>query len=242
MLIDSPLESQRFNIKAGKIKISSGKDIAPVLALAKDRGYHFLSCRIPTAEVFLFQDLEKHGFFLTDTLLYYKRSTQGAEKQSDWKSCLGNENLVKQVCEVADKSFAGYPSHYAMDLRLDQNAASEVYKDWAQRSCFDRNMATDVLCKIEENENQEDNVVAFVSLKSHKNFADVLLAAVHPNHQGKGLLQKLLTASVSWAANLGHPEVFYSTQIQNIAAQKALVRQGWELSHSYYTLHCWLVG
>lgn len=236
MLVDSPLESQRFNIKAGKIKVSSVKDISPVLSLAKDRGYQFLSCRIPTSEVLLFQELEKNGFFLTDTLLYYKRSTLRAEKHSDWKSCLGNEDLTKQVCEVADKSFAGYPSHYAMDLRLNQSAASEVYKDWAHRSCLDRNMATDVLCKISESE-----VVSFVSLKSHKDYTDILLAAVHPNHQGKGLLQNLLAASVAWAANLGHSEVFYSTQIQNIAAQKALVRQGWEPSHSYYTLHCWLV-
>lgn len=237
MLVDSPLESQRFNIKAGKIKVSSVKDISPVLSLAKDQGYQFLSCRIPTSEVLLFQELEKNDFFLTDTLLYYKRSTLGSEKQSDCKSCIGNEELIEQVCDIADKSFAGYPSHYAMDLRLDQTAAAEVYKDWAYRSCINRNMATDVLCKITKNE-----VVAFVSLKSNKDFADVLLAAVHPNHQGKGLLQNLLAASVSWAASLGHREVFYSTQIQNIAAQKALVRQGWELSHSYYTLHCWLIA
>ncbi|MGZ3782021.1 MAG: GNAT family N-acetyltransferase [Pseudobdellovibrionaceae bacterium] len=237
MLIDSPLESQRFNIKAGKIKVSSGQDIAPVLVLAKDQGYNFLSCRIPTAEVFLFQELERNRFFLTDTLLYYKRSTEGTPLSSDWKSCLSEPGCIQQVYEIADKAFAGYPSHYAMDLRLDQSAAAEVYKDWAQRCCLDRTMATDVLCVGGE---KSEKVAAFVSLKSHKDFADILLAAVDPEYQGQGLLQKLLGASLSWASEHGHKQVFYSTQIQNIAAQKALVRQGWEPSHSYYTLHCWL--
>lgn len=237
MLIDSPLESQRFNIKAGKLKISTVNDIAPVLRLAKDQEYQFLSCRIPTTDVFLFQELEKNGFFLADTLLYYKSSTENSQNSTDWRSCLGNDHLNQQVFKVAEKAFENYPSHYSMDLRLDQKAAGEVYKDWAKRCCSDRSMANDVLVKTD---NHNEEVLSFVSLKSHQTHADVLLAAVRPDQQGKGLLQQLLNAAVVWAAQHGHKEIFYSTQIQNIAAQKALVRQGWEPSHSFYTLHCWL--
>ncbi|MGZ3771516.1 MAG: GNAT family N-acetyltransferase [Bdellovibrio sp.] len=235
MLIDSPLESQRFNVKAGKIKVSSPKDVTPIVVDAKGQGYQFLSCRVPTTDVFLFQELEKNGFFLTDTLIYYKRSTKDLKNESEWRSGIHEPNFADEISSVAEKAFEGYPSHYAMDLKLNQQAVGEIYKDWAKRSCLDRSMATDVLAKFEENK-----IISFVSLKSHKDYADVMLAAVHPKHQGKGLLQELLSASVNWAAKMGHKEIFYSTQIQNIAAQKSLVRQKWEPSHSFYTLHCWL--
>ena len=235
MLIDSPLESQRFNIKAGKLKISTKNELKDDLIKAKEQGLNFLSCRIPTQDVFLFQALESQGFFLTDTLVYYKKSVPDETLPQTWKSCLGNDTYIQQVISVADESFKNYPSHYSMDARLDQEAVQEVYRDWARRSCADKTVATDVLATFDK-----DNLVAFVSVKDQVSHGEVLLAAVHPGYQGQGILQKLLQSSLSWAQTQGHKDVFYSTQLQNIAAQKALVRQGWELSHSFYTLHCWI--
>lgn len=235
MLLDSPLESQRFNIKAGKLKISTKNEITSDLIHAKEQGFNFLSCRIPTQEVFLFQGLEQEGFFLTDTLVYYKKSVPDETLPQAWTSCLDNDSYVQQVIAVAEQSFKDYPSHYSMDRKLDQQAVQEVYRDWARRSCLDKTVATDVLGTFDK-----DTLVAFVSLKDQVGHGEVLLAAVHPGYQGQGILQKLLQSSLSWAQSQGHKEVFYSTQLQNIAAQKALVRQGWELSHSFYTLHCWI--
>ncbi|NUN06108.1 MAG: GNAT family N-acetyltransferase [Bdellovibrio sp.] len=235
MLLDSPLESQRFNIKAGKLKISTKNELKVDLAAAKEKGFNFLSCRIPTQEVFLFQDLESAGFFLTDTLVYYKKTVPDEKLTQAWESCLGNNQHIEKVVAVAREAFQGYPSHYSMDLKLNQDSAGEVYQDWAHRSCRDKTIATDVLATFEGGQ-----LVAFVSVKDQMSHGEVLLAAVHPAYQGQGLLQKLLQAGLAWAQTQGHKEMFYSTQLQNIAAQKALVRQGWELSHSFYTLHCWL--
>lgn len=236
MLIDSPLESQRFNIKAGKLKISTKNEIKADLIQAKEQGIEFLSCRVGTQDLFLFQALEAEGFFLTDTLVYYKKTVPEEKLTQMWQSCLENDKHVRQIIEVAQEAFKGYPGHYAMDMRLDQNAAEEVYRDWARRSCVDKKVATDVLATFQA----DGNLGAFVSVKDHMDHGEVLLAAVHPAYQGQGLLQKLLQASLAWAQSQGHKDMFYSTQLQNIAAQKALVRQGWELSHSFYTLHCWV--
>lgn len=234
MIIESPLESQRFSIKAGKLQLSPGIDLHGSIQHARKQGYDFLSCRVRTSDVDLVQDLTREGFFLTDTLVYYRRSLESLAPVREWISCRG-EAFVADVLAVAQKAFQDYPSHYAMDKRLDRERVAEVYQDWAMRSCGDLSVATEILGSFENG-----RLIAFVSVKDHLTHGEVLLAAVHPDFQGQGVLQKLLQASSAWAYNQGHKEIFYSTQLQNVAAQKALARQGWEMSHSFYTLHCWL--
>nr|BFD59368.1 hypothetical protein CKG001_14750 [Bdellovibrio sp. CKG001] len=236
MIIDSPLETQRFNIKAGKIIIDHINEIERSLRTARAEGYDLLTCRVSTKDLFLLQALEREGFFLTDTLLYYRTDiSSGDSAADDWASPIRDEKSIQQVREVVSLAFKGYPSHYSMDKNLNPERCEEIYEDWALRSCRDRTVATEVLGRFEDGK-----LVAFLSVKDHMSHGEVLLAAVHPLYQGQGLLQKLLSASVSWARQQGHHEIFYSTQIQNIAAQKALIRKGWEISHSFYTLHCWI--
>ncbi|MBO9668567.1 MAG: hypothetical protein J7501_17345 [Bdellovibrio sp.] len=236
MIAASPLESARFSIKAAKFHTDSSETAKLDVLEFLRQGYDFGSCRVSTGNVHLLQYLLKQGFFLTDTLVYYKKNVRKQEEVVPQLavSCLGDEKLIANVVNLAKASFQDYPSHYSMDMRLNQERVAEVYPDWTARCCVDKNVASDVLAIV------EDSVpTSFIVLKKHANFADVLLAAVHPANQGRGLLQNLLKSSIRWAIDAGLEEVHYSTQIQNIAAQKALIRQGFEMSHSFYTLHCW---
>lgn len=197
--------------------------------------YEFASCRVPTSDLQTLQLLLKSGFFLVDTLVYYKTSTEKhSHEDTGATSCIEQKHLIDQVVDTAKLSFNGYPSHYAMDPRLNRDRAAEIYIDWAKRCCTDKEVATDVRVLLDNSK-----VAAFVALKKYTSHGEVLLAAVLPSHQGRGMLQRLLRSTVAWGKEMGISEVYYSTQIQNISAQKALTRQGWEISHSFYTLHCW---
>lgn len=233
MLVESTLESNRFSVKCGRLQISSVEEIRSAIQSADQQNYQFLSVRIPTNNVELVQKLENFGFYIADTLVYYKRDISTIEGEPvQWHSCLNMSHLERDVVAITELAFKDYPSHYAVDSFFSKSDVEEVYLDWARRSCVDRQVATDVIGQF-----VDDQLVAFASVKDQTKYSEILLAAVHPQYQGQGLLQKLLAAAAAWAKAHGHNEIYYSTQIQNIAAQKALARQGWEMSHSLYTLH-----
>lgn len=235
MLYESPLESSRFGIKAGRIDVQDSSKIKEILGEAQKGEFKFLSCRIPSGNIHLIQDLEKEGFFTADVLLYYKRKVNPLnESEETLESCLAHDKDKESVIELATKAFHNYPSHYFVDRHFSKDVVNQIYPDWAKRCCDDRSTADEVLGYF------YDGVLAgFVALKKNALQADIRLAAVHPDYQGRGILKYLLQGAEKWASLQQLGEVSYSTQLENIPPQKVLVRQGWELSHSFHTLHFW---
>lgn len=235
MLFESPLESIRFEVKAGKLDVKDAHSLKEDLEQAKSEGYEFLSCRVPSNNLHLIQDLEVQGFFTADVLLYYKKKVNSEIRPEETlRSCLDTQNHKDAVVNVATAAFHNYPSHYFMDRRLPQEKVAQIYPDWAARCCQDPGAADEILGYF-----VGESLAGFVALKTVQNHVDIRLAAVHPEYQGRGILKHLLQGAEGWAANQNKAEVFYSTQLDNIPPQKVLVRQGWEPSHSFHTLHFW---
>lgn len=221
----------------GRIEISEKEELLRVLEEASARKYEFLSCRIRCDQLPLAQALEAQGFYLTDTLIYYKKEAPVPYEMpiNEWRMVSEDPRLIPEIVEVAEKAFKNYPSHFRFDPRLDVEATDAVYPDWARKCCENREVANEVLAYV------LDGVVAgTIALKIKGDEADVLLAAVHPDHQNKGILRRLLRAAGNWSNQRECARVIYSTQLLNMAPQKALIREGWEICRAYYTFHSWL--
>lgn len=234
----SPLESERFNIKAGKLSIVLEQDVEKILPELNVQGMNFLSVRVDCENIGLVQKLEAKGFFLTDTLVYYKKKISDKAKvplaEAPYIIREATQSDFDGILKVAEKSFKGYIGHYHTDPRFDNAQADAVYVDWIQRSCKSGFLADCVLVTEENGE-----ISSFASVKKDQSKAEGVLFGVDPAHQGKGIYRELIRASMNWAIDRGCSDIWYSTQINNIAVQKVWVREGCELAKSYYTLHYW---
>lgn len=236
-LTHSPLESERFGIRAGKLSIADLADVEQVMDEIRKNGYDYVSVRIASENLQLVQSLESHGFFLTDTLVYYKK-TLAKHVKAAWshKYLLrqAREADSEQIINVAGMSFQGYFGHYHSDSRFEKAKADEVYVDWIRRSCYE-NLLADVILVTEEN----GQITSFATVTKTDGTAEGVLFGVHPDHQGKGIYRELIRASMDWALENACTEIIYSTQITNLAVQKVWTREGCEMNRSYYTLHYW---
>ncbi|MDT8273386.1 MAG: GNAT family N-acetyltransferase, partial [Desulfomonilia bacterium] len=198
----------------------------------------FLIARCPSHDLETVQQMERHGFLLMDTLVYYtcrlknKPFGNALSSQDVRPIKSGEENSVKNI---AASSFKGYQGHYHADSRLEKKKCDEVYIDWAYTSCSKETLAHEVLVKEREGE-----IVGFATMRMNNSAeGEGVLFGVAPSFQGKGIYRSLMIGGMKWCVENNMDRMVVSTQVNNIAVQKVWVRLGFEPSRSYYTFHKW---
>jgi GNAT superfamily N-acetyltransferase len=235
----SPMDKERFGVEIGKVFITKPDMVESVLEDAAAKQAKMIIARCKAENMTAAQELEKRGFFLTDTLVYYTYRLQPKPRALETpgyiiRSCSIDE--ASQIKDVSTKAFAGYFGHYHADQRLDKTKCDEVYQDWAYRSCAYKTDRDDVLV-AEEN----GKLIAFATMRLNTDSeGEGVLFGVDPDHQGKGIYKQLILAGIDWCQKRGCQQMIVSTQISNIAVQKVWVRVGFEPSYGYFTFHKWL--
>lgn len=236
----SALDSARFGIRVARASLLRLEDLPLVLNFCAQQDVRLLIARCSTSDLPTAQALEQHGFFLTDTLVYFRRDLQRPPLPPlrPLKIRPATEADAPAVGKIAQQAFRGYDSHYHADPRLDRAACDALYVDWAERSCREPAVADTVL--LAEVENQ---VAGFLTLKTiSATEADGRLYAVLPALQGQGIGQALLITALHWCQEHGLQAMVISTQITNIASQVSWVRVGFIPYQSFYTFHKWFDG
>jgi len=234
----SPIDSERFGFQAAKGTMVAPSDVPAFLEFCTLNDVEFAIVRCSAQKLDIVQRLEHAGFFLTDTLVYYRRDlARVAIPQDDnpiaIRSYFPGDEV--EVGAVAAESFKGYYGHYHADSRLDRAKCDEVYVDWAVRSCLSRSVADDVF--IAEDAGR---VVAFAAMKmTGKDSAEGVLFGVAPVAQGRGIYRSLHIQALHWSLARGASWVDMPTQVTNLASRKIFTRLGYEPSYSFYTLHKW---
>ncbi len=234
----SAIDEERFGIRAARATGVTQDTLPVLLDFCRTNEVRFLIARCTASELAAAQAMETHGFFLTDTLVYYARNLVKSPIPADTGEVPvrairpGEEEQVKSI---AAASFQGYFGHYHADPRLDRAKCDETYTSWAVRSCVSQDVADEVLVA-----DDNDTLLGFATLRLNSpEEGEGVLFGVAPAAQGRGIYRSFMVRSMQWFLAQGCTRQVVSTQITNIAVQKVWTRVGFELSHAYYTFHKW---
>lgn len=235
----SLVDHKHFRVNVARAVNVTSDSLNEIEKYCFDNKVVLLIARCQVDEIYTAQLMEQQGFFLTDTLMYYRcdesRLLVVKNKSLNIKVRAiepKEENFVQQI---AKKAFAGYPSHYHADKNLNRIKCDTAYASWAFDLCVSRNDTDEVFVALDENK-----IVGFGAVRLNSPVqGEGVLFAVAPNSQKKGVFGELLSHSVEWCVRRGIKEMIYSTQITNVPVQKILVRHGFELQYACYTFHKW---
>jgi GNAT superfamily N-acetyltransferase len=234
----SSLDEERFGVRTAKVSSVTLNQLPGVIDFCRANQVKFLIARCAAYELRTVQAMEKEGFSLMDTLVYFSRRLANANIPPISDSITirpVRQDEARQVSTLTAKVFRGYNGHYHADPRLDLDKCDAVYESWAYRSCVSREVAHEVLVAEREGE-----IVGFATLRKHSAEAgEVPLYGVDPSIQGHGIGRGLIIGALRWCESQGIAKMFISTQITNLSSQKVWVRLGFEPTQAHYTFHKW---
>lgn len=231
----SALDEKRFGIRSARGVITGRENISAVLGFCREQGVKFLIARCDTREIATAQELERQGFLLMDTLVYYRRTLENLPLLPD-DLIIGYAapEDEKEIEEVAARTFRGYKNHYHSDPRLDPAKCDEIYVDWAVRSCRKEGADEIILAKA------ENKILGFLTVRvNNPPEVEGPLFAVSPEAQSRGVGRALMIGAFHWAKKQGASSYVTSTQITNLVSQTLWIRLGLEPDHAFYTFHKW---
>lgn len=234
----SAIDEARFGIRTARVSHVTGDSLPSVMRFCRSHDVRLLIARCKASDLGVAQAMERVGFLLMDTLVYYARDLLRSPIPADIGKVPvrpiqpGEEGDVRQV---AADSFRGYFGHYHADERLDRAKCDEAYIDWAFRSCVLPDVADQVLVA-----NLEGRVSGFATLRLNSaDEGEGVLFGVASWAQRRGIYRSFMVQGMQWCLSKGATRMVTSTQITNIAVQKVWTRLGSEPSHAYYTFHKW---
>jgi GNAT superfamily N-acetyltransferase len=233
----SPLDTARWNVPTAKMSGITAQTLPGALAFCRQHGIGFLIARCPAADLAAAQAMEREGFGLMDTLVYYScklMSHVPAEPDAvSVRELAAGEEAA--VAAIAQKAFSGYIGHYHSDPRLERTQCDEVYIDWARRACASTGPAEGVLVA-----SAGGVIIAFATMRLNSaEEGEGVLFGVAPAAQGRGVYRALMRGGMRWCRERGCARMVVSTQITNFAVQKVWTRLGFEPSDALYTFHRW---
>lgn len=234
----SAIDEKRFGNRTARAPEVTLQTLPHVIEFCQNNAVKLLIARCPVSELQVAQAMEREGFQLMDTLVYYRRELLKMPAPTDiGKATIrplqpGEEEKIKAI---AAECFQGYFGHYHADERLDRTQCDEVYISWAYRSCTSCDVADEVLVA-----DLAGSIVGFATLRlNNEQEGEGVLFGVTPSAQGKGIYRSFMIHAMTWCLSKRAKIMIVSTQITNTAVQKVWTRLGFEPSHAYYTFHKW---
>jgi ribosomal protein S18 acetylase RimI-like enzyme len=235
------LETRRFGVICARVDCQAAEfpNLREVDLAAQAQGVALISTRVNVGAIDRVHALEANGYRLMDALVYYRRSLADICRLPSLLEGItvrvASPADTSAVVNVARQAFRGYIGHYHADPRLDTNDADAAYVQWAESSVTSVNDSHPVLIILKKGE-----LVGFATLRiDSSREVEILLNAIHPDHQRGGLYSHLLEQTLNFSAKRGAQLIMISTQINNYATQRVWTRAGFEHYSSVYTFHKW---
>jgi ribosomal protein S18 acetylase RimI-like enzyme len=233
----SDIDTERFGIITARVIGITSESLSPVLDFCSIKKVKLLIARCDMSDLDAAQSMEKKGFLLMDTLVYYNlnliKKDVPVEKGVVFVRPI-RATEEKEMIFIARESFRGYFGHYHTDPRLDKSKCDEAYTDWARKTFASRDSDNFLVGEIEK------KIVAFGVLRVNgPDEGEMFLGGIHPDFQGQGIYHSFLCKAAKWCLSKNVQKMIISTQLKNISVQKVLMKFGFEISKGYYTYHRW---
>jgi ribosomal protein S18 acetylase RimI-like enzyme len=235
----SEIDEKRFGIRTARADDIHTNDLAALTEFCKANEVVLLIARCGVNELSAAQGLIRLGALLTDTLVYYRRDMRSEIKSEKRVKPINlkpiESNDDETVPTIAAAAFSNFVGHYHSDPRLDKTRCDETYVDWAVNLCGKAGDGYDVFL-VEMNGTPVGFIITHISPNKH---AEIVLQAMDPKFQNRGLYRAALLETVKYYGALGFEDLLISTQLANTAVQKACTDLGFEFISGAYTFHKW---
>ncbi len=236
----SPLDEERFGIKSARTALVTSHTLPEMMNFCLANQVVFFIARCRTDDFETVHAMERYGFNLMDTLVYYECNVEKNVPAENKAEVIvrplrtGDEVAIQ---DLAAKSFHNYFGHYHADPKLDKQKCDEVYSSWAMQCCTKQPPSESEAVLVAENETKIVGLLAIQLSKEGK--GDGLILCVEPSLRNKGVSRALMISGMEWCRVKGYEQMTISTQIINTKVQRVWTRLGFEISHTYYTYHKW---
>lgn len=233
----SDIDTERFGIITARVIGLTSESLSPVLDFCRANKVELLIARCDMSDLDAAQSMERKGFLLMDTLVYYNLDLTRQDVPVDKGVALVRPIRIEEekgMIFVARESFHDYSGHYHADPKLDKHKCDEAYTDWARKAFASRDSDNFLVGEI------DGRVVGFGVLRiNNPNEGEMFLGGIHPDFQGQGIYHSFLCKAMEWCLSKKAKKMIISTQLKNISVQKVLIKFGFEISRGYYTYHKW---
>ncbi|MEO1339443.1 MAG: hypothetical protein AAFV29_27635, partial [Myxococcota bacterium] len=142
------LDSDRFEVEVYRADLARDADVDGLLKAPMIPRPCLVIARVPTDRPRWVQALERDGYFLCDTLIYYRGLTARISSEahaSSSRTQLGAASTIRRgrpqdaerLAPVIRTAFTAFSGHYHQDARLDAARATEGYVQWGLSSLSD---------------------------------------------------------------------------------------------------------
>jgi ribosomal protein S18 acetylase RimI-like enzyme len=233
----SDIDKERFGIKTARVIGLTAESLPSVLEFCTAERVTLLIARCSMADLKAAQAMERDGFLLMDTLIYYSFDLTRQPVPADNGLVILRPIRIEEeeeIIVVAREAFHGYLGHYHEDPKLDKNKCDEVYIDWAHKAFTARSSENFLVGEI------GGKIVGFGVMRiNNPDEGEMFLGGIHPDFQGQGMYRSFLYKGMEWCLSKKTGKMIISTQLKNISVQKVLIKVGFEISRGYYTHHKW---
>jgi GNAT superfamily N-acetyltransferase len=233
----SPLDEERFGVRTARSASVTVASLPAVLAFCRASDVRMLIARCDGDDFAAAQALEESGGRLMDVLVYYERDLDAPLPEDAARCTIDHAGAddAGEVGRVAREAFVGYRGHYHADPRLDRASATEAYASWAERSCSVPGVADTVLVARIDGAIAGFSTIRFNSEQE----GEVVLNAVAPALQRRGIYRSLILRSMAWLREQGRTRFVISTHLSNVAVRRVWAQYGLVPTHSHFTFHLW---
>ena len=241
VLVLSEADTARFGFRVARGRLETDEDLSDSLIdeICEHR-YDIEILRVPAGAQRTLQGMMRHGMtpIHADTLVYYEislpRQLNIPQDDAGVRYELATANDTQQIAGVAARGFSQYRNHYHANPLLEPNAVLAGYVQWATSSLTHQNGNRVVYVAKSDNE-----VLGFIScqLTQELGVCEVILNAVSPACEGRGIYTQGLANVMSMVSQAGYRRLIISTQVWNYRVQQIWVRLGMSLYRAYDTYH-----
>ncbi len=231
----APFDARRFGINVFRSTVDADVDPAEVINELDRSAADLLILRVPAGATALPTrlQLEGHVAIHADTLVYYATDlSPDTAPPAEPKVERAAEHHREMIAAIAEHGFSNYRAHYAANPLIPSDLVLTGYVEWAL-SRLSADIGTSATWVVRDG----DTVAGFATCDVDNDKVEIILNAVHPDFERRGLYGMLLRHIQHYYAHNAVKQLLISTQIWNFTVQRQWARNGLRLVKAYDTYH-----
>lgn len=239
----SGIDSDRFGFKVAKIN-DWGSNPKELLGSLGAKNIRLIITRIPADDIVTINCLEMSGFQIKDLQVTHKHKLENIPVDNRINSSGirirdALEKDVNSIENIAQQAFFDY-GHYSKNSQLDKAKVNEIYKDWALRSFYDKNVADKFFVAA----TPDDEIAGFLTFKLYKTdtgmYAAGGIGAVSASFRNQGIFHILVQHGLMWGKELNLTWEEHNALVTNYPVGRVFSSLGFGIASSWVTMHKWV--